>query len=163
MQIPELAINTNASNNQHKSMNRTILVTMTMLFGALGAAQESAIPGTARSRYTIQNCVNEFAMSKIESTKAGYQYWFADKKFLDGRTIKMSVVGPHLATHAPHSHPEDEFFFVLEGMAEFYLNGETKVAGPYTSFYCPPNSKHGIRNVGDSELKYLVIKKYEMK
>ncbi len=100
-------------------------------------------------------------MSKVESTKAGYQYWFADKHFLDGRTIKLSVVGPHLATHQPHSHREDEFFFVLEGRAEFYLNGATKVAGPYTSFYCPPNVKHGIRNVGETDLKYLVIKKYE--
>jgi oxalate decarboxylase/phosphoglucose isomerase-like protein (cupin superfamily) len=34
------------------------------------------------------------------------------------------------------------------------------VAGPMTSFYCPSGSKHGIRNIGDTELKYLVIKKY---
>lgn len=116
---------------------------------------------TQNDRYTIQNCVNEFTASKVESTKVGYQYWFADKDFIDGRTLKMSVVKAHEGTHPPHVHPEDEFFFVLEGKAEFYLNGETKVAGPYTSFYCPSNVKHGIRNVGDAELKYLVIKKYE--
>ena len=29
-----------------------------------------------------------------------------------------------------------------------------------TSFYCPTGSKHGIRNIGDTELKYLTIKKY---
>jgi len=114
-------------------------------------------------KYTIENCVNEFTMDKIEKTKVGYQYWFADKEFLDGRTLKLSVVAPYSATHEPHKHIEDEFFFVLEGTAEFYLNGETKTAGPYTSFYCPPESEHGIRNVGDIELKYLVIKKYEMK
>lgn len=113
-------------------------------------------------KYTIDNCVNEFSMDKIVRTQVGYQYWFVDKDFLDGRTLKMSVVAPHSATHPPHSHSEDEFFFVLEGTAEFYLNGQTKVAGPYSSFYCPPNSMHGIRNVGDTELKYLVIKKYEM-
>ena len=111
-------------------------------------------------KYSIENCVNEFTIAKIESTKAGYQYWFADKDFIDGRTIKLSVVRPHSATHPPHSHPEDEFFFVLEGKAEFYLNGKTKVAGPYTTFYCPSNSTHGLRNIGDSVLKYLVIKKY---
>jgi oxalate decarboxylase/phosphoglucose isomerase-like protein (cupin superfamily) len=32
-----------------------------------------------------------------------------------------------------------------------------------TSFYCPSFSEHGIRNVGDTELKYLVIKKYDLK
>lgn len=109
---------------------------------------------------TIDSCVNAFSMAQIESTKAGYQYWFVGKDFLDGRTLKMSVVRPHDATHAPHKHPEDEFFFVLEGKAEFYLDGKTREAGPYASFYCPPNAEHGIRNVGDTDLKYLVIKKY---
>jgi mannose-6-phosphate isomerase-like protein (cupin superfamily) len=113
--------------------------------------------------YTIDNCVNTFTPSAVESTKAGYQYWFADKQFLDGRTLKMSAVKPHEATHAPHRHTEDEFFFVLEGTAEFFLNGKTRTAGPYTSFYCPPNEEHGIRNIGNTVLKYLVIKKYEMK
>ena len=114
------------------------------------------------TNYTINDCVNEFSMNGIEKTKVGYQYWFADKNFLDGRTIKLSVVAPYSATHAPHKHSEDEFFFVLEGTAEFYLNGETITAGAMTSFYCPSNSEHGIKNVGDKELKYLVIKKYIM-
>ena len=34
------------------------------------------------------------------STNVGYQYWFFNKDFIDGRTIKMSVVAPHSATHA---------------------------------------------------------------
>ena len=114
-------------------------------------------------KFTIENCVNEFSIAKVESTKVGYQYWFVDKDFLDGRTLKMSVVKPHESTHPPHRHAEDEFFFVLEGKAEFYLDGKTKVAEPYASFYCPSKSEHGIRNVGDTILKYLVIKKYEKK
>jgi mannose-6-phosphate isomerase-like protein (cupin superfamily) len=124
-------------------------------------AQDNAKKVLQGKDFTIDNCVNEFSPARIESTTVGYQYWFVDRNFLDGRTLKMSVVKPHEATHAPHSHAEDEFFFVLEGKAEFFLNGKTRVAGPYTSFYCPPNSSHGIRNVGATTLKYLVIKKYE--
>ena len=112
-------------------------------------------------QYTIENCVTEFSMDKAKKTAVGYQFWFADPDFIDGRTLKMSVVAPHLATHPPHKHMEDEFFYVLEGTAEFYLDGKTKVAGPNTSFYCPSNVEHGIRNAGDTELKYLVIKKYQ--
>jgi quercetin dioxygenase-like cupin family protein len=114
-------------------------------------------------QYTIENCVNEFSKDKTVPTTAGYQYWFADKTFVeDGRTLKLSVVDVGKATHAPHQHPEDEFFFVLEGKAEFYLDGKTKVVGPYTSLYCPSNVMHGIKNAGDTQLKYLVIKKYEV-
>jgi len=126
-------------------------------------AQQNETDNKSKKNFTIDNCVNEFSMDKVEKTKVGYQYWFADKDFLDGRTLKLSVVAPHSATHLPHKHIEDEFFFVLEGTAEFYLDGKTKTAEPYTSFYCPSNSEHGIRNIGDTELKYLVIKKYEMK
>lgn len=115
------------------------------------------------TKYSIENCVNVFDPDKTIKTEVGFQYWFADKNFADGKTLKMSVVAPHKATHEPHSHVEDEFFYVLEGTAEFYLNGNKKTGGPNTSFYCPSFSEHGIRNVGDTELKYLVIKKYETK
>jgi mannose-6-phosphate isomerase-like protein (cupin superfamily) len=114
-------------------------------------------------KFTIENCVNSFNHEGAVKTKAGYQYWFADKEFIDGRTLKMSVVAPNQATHPPHTHDVDEFFFVLEGTAQFHLDGDSVVAGPLTSFYCPSNVPHGISNAGDTELKYLVIKKYEQK
>jgi quercetin dioxygenase-like cupin family protein len=113
-----------------------------------------------KKEYTIENCVSEFNMETTVKTQVGYQFWFVDKEFIDGRTLKMSVVAPGGATHEPHAHDVDEFFFILEGKARFHLDGETKVAGAYASFYCPPNVPHGISNAGDTELKYLVIKKY---
>ena len=134
-----------------------VLIVAAGLCSALAQPAGSTRSDSAQRSYTIENCVNAFDPAKVESTKVGYQYWFVDKDFLDGRTVKMSVVAPHGATHPPHSHPEDEVFFILEGNAEFYLNGKTKTAGPYTSFYCPPNSKHGIRNVGDTVLKLSLI------
>jgi quercetin dioxygenase-like cupin family protein len=124
-------------------------------------AQNRPDSAKVEKQYTIDNCVTEFSMDKTDKTQVGYQFWFADRDFIDGRTLKMSVVAPHSATHPPHKHVEDEFFFILEGTAEFYLAGNTKAAGQYTSFYCPSNVEHGIRNVGDGELKYLVIKKYQ--
>ena len=114
----------------------------------------------SEKKYSIENAVNQFSREKSGKTKSGYRYWFADKNFTDGSTIKMSVVEPNQATHPPHRHVEDEFFFVLEGKAEFYLDGKTKIVEGYTSLYCPSNSEHGIKNAGDGELKYLVMKKY---
>ncbi len=148
-----------------KRRNLVVLLLMVLLAGFTLAIKAQSASEQVQSgdsiQYSIENCVNEFSMDKIEKTKVGYQYWFADKKFADGKTVKMSVVQPDSATHAPHKHSEDEFFFVLEGTAEFYLNGEKRIVGEYTSLYCPSNMEHGIRNVGKTELKYLVIKKYE--
>jgi mannose-6-phosphate isomerase-like protein (cupin superfamily) len=114
---------------------------------------------TATPQYTIENCVNHFDINKATKTKVGYQYWFANKDFTQENTLKMSIVEPGKSTHAPHHHPEEEFFYILEGTAEFFLDGKTVTAGPNTSFYCPPNAEHGISNTGKTDLKYLVIKK----
>lgn len=118
-------------------------------------AQKTETP----NKYSIENCVNEFDISKATKTKVGYQYWFADKNFTEENTLKMSIVEPGKSTHAPHHHPEEEFFYILEGKASFFLDGKTVTVGPNTSLYCPPNAEHGISNAGETNLKYLVIKK----
>jgi quercetin dioxygenase-like cupin family protein len=148
-----------------KNTKTSLILSSCLLFSLFGASLKAQVKDEPKTekKYTIDNCVTEFSMDKTVKTQVGYQFWFADPNFIDGRTLKMSVVAPHSATHPPHRHAEDEFFFVLEGTAEFYLDGKTKTAGPYTSFYCPSNVEHGIKNVGDTELKYLVIKKYEKK
>ncbi|KQT23434.1 cupin [Chryseobacterium sp. Leaf405] len=131
---------------------------MGILFQQFGYAQKISTKENP-TPYTIENCVNEFDLSKATKTKVGYQYWFADKKFTEENTLKMSIVEPGKSTHAPHRHPEEEFFYILEGTASFYLDGKTVTVGPNTSLYCPPNSEHGISNAGNIDLKYLVIKK----
>ncbi len=146
-----------------KILVRTFVLCLLLLSATNAQSSTSDSINANTPKYTIDNCVNSFDSTKIEPTKAGFQYWFADKNFLDGRTLKLSVVKPKDATHPPHVHAEDEFFFILEGTAEFYLAGKTKVVRPYTSLYCPSNVEHGIRNVGDTVLKYLVIKKYNTK
>ncbi|MGF7137733.1 cupin domain-containing protein [Roseimarinus sediminis] len=136
-----------------KNIQFVVMLLMGLSVASLAMAQNE-------SKWTVENCVNQFSIEEAVKTKVGYQYWFADKDFIDGRTLKMSVVAPHAATHAPHKHQEDEFFFILEGTARLYLGGDSVTAEPYASFYCPSGVEHGIRNIGDSELKYLVIKKY---
>lgn len=138
-----------------KTIIKNVLLLFVCLCFQFSKAQEK--------EYTIEECVNRFSEDKTVPTKVGYQYWFADKDFLDGRTLKMSVVAPGKATHPPHKHVEDEFFFVLEGKAKFYLDGKEVIVEANTSLYCPSWSMHGISNAGETELKYLVIKKYEVK
>lgn len=131
------------------------------LINIVSAQELTKKTSSEASKFSIENCINHFNKDKVTKTDAGYQYWFIPQNFLkDGLTVKMSVVAPKMATHPPHTHAGDEIFYVLEGTAQFFLNGKTVNGGPNTSFYCPENSEHGIRNAGDTELKYLVIRKY---
>ena len=142
--------------------HKLLLILLSTLLVMNTSAQDTAKKAANESgKYTIENCINKFDMDKTVKTSVGYQYWFIDQNFLeDGQTIKMSVVGPNQATHAPHKHAGDEIFYVLEGTAQFYLNGKTTTGGANTTFYCPENSEHGISNASNKELKYLVIRKY---
>lgn len=128
-------------------------------FSLYGQNSEEKTKADAQE-YTIDNCVTHFDIKNVDSTKVGWQFWFVDKHFANGFTLKMSNVLPGSATHPPHVHPEDEIFYIVEGTAEFILGGEKKTVGPNTSLYCPSNVSHGIRNVGNGVLKYLVIKTY---
>ncbi len=143
-------------------MNKWMAVAVFTMVAAAPLRPQQAADSTraAAKRYDIGYCVKPLDMSKTVKTSVGYQYWFVDKTFIDGRTLKLSAVAPGGTTHEPHQHAEDEFFFVLAGTAEFVLDGEKAGGGPYTSFYCPANRLHGIRNAGADTLKYLVIKKY---
>ncbi|MCX6239347.1 MAG: cupin domain-containing protein [Bacteroidia bacterium] len=145
-------------------MRQKFILTLSLfcLLVNFGSAQEPAkIALPDGKKYTFENCINRFDITKSSKTAVGYQYWFIDQNFLkDGLTVKMSVVGPNQATHAPHKHAGDEIFFVLQGKARFYLDGKTTTGGVNTSFYCPENSEHGISNADSTELKYLVIRKY---
>ena len=141
-----------------KRLSQFTIIIMIMLFQQKIYAQKTAAANES-SQYTIENCVNEFDLTKATKTKSGYQYWFADKKFTEENTLKMSIVEPGKSMHAPHHHPEEEFFYILDGKVSFYLDGKTVEVGANTSLYCPPNSEHGISNAGDKDLKYLVIKK----
>lgn len=139
---------------------RILTPAILLLFSLALHAQEN-VGKSSGSKFTIENCINSLDMNKTVKTAVGYQYWFIPQDFLpDGQTVKMSVVAPNQATHAPHTHKGDEIFYILEGTAQFFLNGKTVKGGPNTSFYCPDGSEHGISNAGNTTLKYLVIRKY---
>lgn len=126
----------------------------------LGFAAEPAAPAVTPKAYSLNDCVSTLDLSRATKTPTGCQFWFVGRDLANGKTLKMSVVQPHSAIHGPHRHAEDEFYYILAGQAEVFLNGATKVIGPDSSFYCPSENEHGIRNVGDTELRYLVIKLY---
>lgn len=109
--------------------------------------------------YPIDRCVNAYHPERAEPVPVGHQYWFADRHFAGGNTVKLSAVAPGQRMHEPHRHAEDEFMFVLEGTGEFTLDNERRTVGPLTSLYCPSWHLHGLRNSGTTVLKYLVLRK----
>lgn len=107
----------------------------------------------------IGEYIRHFDGTNASPTPKGFQFWFVPLE-MSGHlmNLKMSQVKAKDSNHAPHQHPEEEILLLLEGTAEFILGNETQVVKENTSLYCPPGIMHGLRNVGDTPIRYLVIK-----
>ena len=57
-----------------------------------------------------------------------------------------------------HMHSrEDETFYVVSGVGEFRLGNTTVVRGPGSIIFGPRDLPHTFRNVGDTDLKCLIV------
>ena len=75
-----------------------------------------------------------------------------------GFSVHVSVIRAGQASHPPHVHADEEVIYMLEGQAEVMIGGEVSVVGPNTAIYYPPNVRHGLRNCGDVDMRYLVVR-----
>ena len=69
----------------------------------------------------------------------------------------ITTVKPHMASHAPHQHPQEEMVIIKEGAVEVLVNGEWKKVSPGSIAFFSSNQMHGLRNVGDTPATYFVI------
>ena len=73
-------------------------------------------------------------------------------------SMHISVIQPGQAAHEPHAHDGEEIMFVLEGRAEIRMGDEIEHVGPNTAVFCPPGVPHGIRNAGETPIRYMIIR-----
>ena len=107
----------------------------------------------------IDQFIRHFDGQNGKTNAKGFQFWFVPTDMSQGLlNLKLSEVKAFDASHAPHQHEEEEILLLIQGKAEFFLNGETRLVDANTSLYCPPNIPHGLRNVGHEPIRYLVIK-----
>ena len=126
--------------------------------GYLSHTVAMAKDGADKPMYSIDNCVSEFSEKRAQKTDQGWRFWFVPSSLSKTLTFKMTEVSAKSANHPPHVHGGEEIIFIFEGTAEFTMKDKTKTVGPNSSMYCPPGVLHGIRNVGDTPLRYAIIK-----
>lgn len=64
---------------------------------------------------------------------------------------------PPGASEAPHLHRRaEQFFYVLEGEAEFHLEGERHRVTPGCGLHIPPGVRHRVVNAGAADLRFVL-------
>ncbi|HET9863779.1 MAG TPA: cupin domain-containing protein [Steroidobacteraceae bacterium] len=76
---------------------------------------------------------------------------------LDELEMHITTLNPHTASHAPHTHPNEEMVIVKEGTLRAHVNGQEIVVGPGSVLFFASMQPHAVQNVGDTAATYFVI------
>ncbi len=71
--------------------------------------------------------------------------------------LHISEVGPGKRAHPPHTHEGQEIFYVFSGEGEVLFGEQTHRVGANEAIHVDCQVLHGIRNVGETPLRYAVI------
>jgi len=77
---------------------------------------------------------------------------------LDELEMHITTLNPRTASHAPHTHPNEEMVIVREGTLQAHVNGKETVVGPGSVLFFASMQPHAVQNIGDVPATYFVIK-----
>jgi quercetin dioxygenase-like cupin family protein len=86
--------------------------------------------------------------------------WFVSDKTIGTEQLSIALMDcpAHSVVKPLHAHKDvEEIILILEGQGEAYVDGETAEFKKGDAVLFPPNSKHQVRNTGDSPLKTASI------
>jgi mannose-6-phosphate isomerase-like protein (cupin superfamily) len=126
------------------------------IFSTPFLAQEvrRAVPGE------IETFIDRFNIERVSKNQNGWAHYYIPRDMSDTLTVKMSCVYIGKQTHAPHTHNEDECFYVVKGPVRFHINGEERVMNTGDFAYTPSGTHHNIQRTNEVDtIKYLVMKR----
>ena len=113
-----------------------------------------AVPGE------IETFIDRFNIERVSKNQNGWAHYYIPKDMGDTLTVKMSCVYNGIQTHAPHTHNEDEAFYVIKGPVRFHINNEERIMNTGDFAYTPSGSSHNIQRTNEVDtIKYLVMKR----
>ena len=120
---------------------------------AVAVAQSSGKP-------VMKSSVFDWNSIKAEPTKVGTrrQFFEAPTATLDQLSCHVTTLNPGEIPHAGHQHPAEELIIVKEGTIEAVQNSVTNRVGPGSIIFEASNEYHSLRNVGQTQASYYVIK-----
>jgi XRE family transcriptional regulator, regulator of sulfur utilization len=76
---------------------------------------------------------------------------------LDELEMHITTLKPHTASHAPHTHANEELVIVREGTLRAHVNGREIEVGPGSVLFFASMQPHAVQNIGDTPATYHVI------
>lgn len=101
-----------------------------------------------------------FDLGKLKSIKVGEGYSPAEGPVVEGERMQVGLITiPRGTASQPHSHPNEQWTYVLKGRARVHVAGAPEtMASPGTLIYSPANVVHSVEVLPDEDLVFFTVK-----
>jgi mannose-6-phosphate isomerase-like protein (cupin superfamily) len=69
-------------------------------------------------------------------------------------SIQISTI-PAGSEQPVHAHEPEQCYYIIKGTGLMIIEGDTREVTSGDAIYIPSNKKHGIKNLGNTDLEYL--------
>ena len=116
---------------------------------------EVRTPGATRAG----NGAYVFEMASVNQVMGGPDYSTAEGSCVEGERIIVALMRMKAGTGAvPHSHPNEQWIYILEGTFEATIEGQKHTVRPGSVVYIPANAEHFGRAGADADVVFFTCK-----
>lgn len=116
---------------------------------------EVRTPGAVRAG----NGAYVFEMASVNNLMGGPDYSTAEGSCVEGERIIVALMRMEAGTGAvAHSHPNEQWIYVLEGTFEATIEGKTHIVKPGSAVYVPANAEHFGRASAEGDVVFFTCK-----
>ena len=131
-----------------------------LLVATTAACAVLVLGSVARSAPTVMtSSVFEWKAMKAEPTASGEvrRVFRTRTATLDELECHVTTLKAGVASHAPHTHSNEEVLIVREGNVEVFYKDAWHPAGPGSVIFLTGTDPHGLRNAGTTPATYDVL------
>lgn len=100
-----------------------------------------------------------FDMGTVESIMGGPEYSTVYGPCVEGDRMMIGLMRMPAGTGSePHSHPNEQWVYILEGTQEWEIEGERRRVGPGSAIYVPANVVHYAKATPDRDVVFFTVK-----
>ena len=122
---------------------------------------KSADTGATRNEgaHKAGNGNNIFRLDEMAGMRAGAAYSTAKGPVIEGVHTQVGLMRKARGTGArPHSHPNEQWNYIVQGKVRALIDGKETIAGPGTLLYLPANVVHSTVALPDEDVVFFVVK-----
>jgi quercetin dioxygenase-like cupin family protein len=100
-----------------------------------------------------------FDLAKLDKVHGGPDYTTAIGPCVEGDRMIVALMRMPAGTGAePHSHPNEQWIFVVEGVLSASIDNKTIEARSGTVLYIPANAVHSVKAMPQAEGVFFTVK-----